>query len=127
VYPVATLSRSRDAATVAHALERAVDGRWVMIEAAPLEGDADGKIAVTVRGAAPTETFDVLCRAYALTQRERDVVTALVAGLDTRAVTERLFISSHTVQDHLKSVFEKIGVHSRRELLTTFNASADRH
>jgi len=127
VYPVATLARSEEALSGAHALERGIDGRWVMIEAAPLEGDPDGKIAVTVRGAAPAETFDVLCRAYALTPRERDVVAALVAGLDTRAVTERLFISSHTVQDHLKSIFEKIGVHSRRELLTTFNASADRH
>jgi DNA-binding CsgD family transcriptional regulator len=123
VYPVATRARSSDALAGAHALERAVDGRLVMIEAAPLEGDGDGKIAVTLRGAAPTETFDLLCRAYALTQRERDVVAALVAGLDTRAMTERLFISRHTVQDHLKAVFQKIGLHSRRELLATFNAS----
>jgi DNA-binding CsgD family transcriptional regulator len=123
---VATLSRSPDLVTAAHALERVVDGRWVMIEAAPLEGDADGKIAVTLRGAAPTETFNVFCRAYGLTQRERDVVAALVAGLDTRAVTERLFISRHTVQDHLKSVFQKIGIHSRRELLARFSASADK-
>ena len=125
VYPVATLSRSRDAVTGAYALERAVDGRWLMIEAALLEGDGDGKIAVTLRGATPTETFNLLCRAYALTQRERDVVAALVAGLDTRAVTERLFISRHTVQDHLKLVFQKIGIHSRRELLARFSASAD--
>ena len=96
-----------------------------MIQAAPLEGDDEGRLAVTLRGAAPRETFDLLCRAYALTRRERDVVAAVLAGLDTRAVTERLFISRHTVQDHLKSVFEKIGIHSRRELLTTFNASAD--
>ncbi|MEP6893415.1 MAG: hypothetical protein ABI927_06500, partial [Gaiellaceae bacterium] len=40
VYPVGTLSRSQDAVMGAHALERTVDGRWVMIEAAPLEGDA---------------------------------------------------------------------------------------
>jgi DNA-binding CsgD family transcriptional regulator len=123
VYPVAT--RSRNAVTGAHALERAVDGRWVMIEAALLEGDGDGQIAVTLRGAAPTETFNLFCRAYAFTRRERDVVAAVVAGLDTRALSERLFISRHTVQDHLKSIFEKIGIHSRRQLLARFNALAD--
>jgi len=53
------------------------------------------------------------------------VVAALVAGLDTRAVTERLFISRHTVQDHLKSVFQKVGIHSRRELLARFSALGD--
>jgi DNA-binding CsgD family transcriptional regulator len=125
VYPVATLSRSRNAVTGAHALERAVDGRWVMIEASLLEGDDGGQIAVTLRGAAPAETFDLFCRAYAFTQRERDVAAAVVAGLDTRALAERLFISRHTVQDHLKSIFQKIGVHSRRQLLARFNASAD--
>jgi DNA-binding CsgD family transcriptional regulator len=125
VYPVATLSRARKTMSGAHALERAVDGRWVMIEAARLEGDGDGQIAVTLRGAAPTETFDLFCRAYAFTQRERDVVAAVIAGLDTRALSERLFISRHTVQDHLKSIFQKIGIHSRRQLLARFNASAD--
>jgi DNA-binding CsgD family transcriptional regulator len=125
VYPVAALSRSPTTATVAHARERAEDGRWVTIEAAPLEGSLDGSIAIVVRGAAPAETFDLLCRAYALTRRERQVVAALIAGLDTRAVTEHLYISRHTVQDHLKSVFGKVGVHSRRELLATFSASAE--
>jgi DNA-binding CsgD family transcriptional regulator len=125
VYPVATLSRSRNAVTGAHALERAVDGRWVMIEAALLEGDGGGQIAVTLRGAAPAETFDLFCRAYAFTQRERDVAAAVVAGLDTRALTERLFISRHTVQDHLKSIFDKIGIHSRRELLAKLSTSPD--
>jgi DNA-binding CsgD family transcriptional regulator len=122
VYPVATLSRSRNAEEEAHALERTVDGRWLMIQGARLEGDnEDGKIAVTLRRATPSEMFDLLCRVYALTQRERDVVAAIIVGLDTRGITERLFISRHTVQDHLKSVFEKLGVHSRRELLATFN------
>jgi DNA-binding CsgD family transcriptional regulator len=125
VYPVATLSRSRTAATGTHALERAVDGRWVMIEGARLEGDGDGQIAPTLRSAAPTETFDLFCRAYAFTRREREVAAAVVAGLDTRALTERLFISRHTVQDHLKSIFQKIGIHSRRQLLARFNASPD--
>jgi DNA-binding CsgD family transcriptional regulator len=125
VYPAATRSRSGAAAVAARALERAVDGRWVMVEAASLEGGGDGRIAVTLRAATPGETFSRLCRIYGLSQREREVVAALLAGVDTRAVTARLYISRHTVQDHLKSVFEKMGVRSRRELLATFNASAD--
>jgi DNA-binding CsgD family transcriptional regulator len=125
IYPAATLARTRRSAARAHALLRAVDGRWVMIEAAPLEGHGDGQIAVTLRSATASETFDILGRAYALSRREREVVAALVAGLDTRAVAQRLFISRHTVQDHLKSVFQKVGVRSRRALLATFSASAD--
>jgi DNA-binding CsgD family transcriptional regulator len=126
VYPVATLSRSPNTVEEAHALERTADGRWLMIQAEPLEGDnGDGRIAVTVRAATTPEMFDLLCRAHALTRRERDVVAAIILGLDTRAITERLFISRHTVQDHLKSVFVKLGVHSRRALLASFNAPDD--
>jgi DNA-binding CsgD family transcriptional regulator len=122
VYPVATLARN--AANGARALERAIDGRWVMIEAAALEGRSNGEIAVTLRDATAGETFDRLCRVYALTRRERQVVAALAGGLDTRAAAERLSISRHTVQDHLKSVFAKLGVNSRRELVATFGTSA---
>lgn len=118
VYPVATLARSNNAAE-AHALERAVDGRWVKIEAAPLEGD-DGKVALVLRGATAVEMFNLLCRAHALTKRERQIVATLVAGNDTRAVSQQLVISRHTVQDHLKSIFAKVGIRSRRELLAMF-------
>jgi DNA-binding CsgD family transcriptional regulator len=125
VYPVAALARSRNGPSEAHALERAVDGRWVRIEAAQLEGQPDAQIAVTLRAATTTETFDLLCRAYALSRRERDVVAALLTGLDTRAVSARLSISPHTVQDHLKSVFRKTGARSRRELLARFSGASD--
>jgi DNA-binding NarL/FixJ family response regulator len=96
-----------------------------MVEAAPLEERGHEQIMVTLRDATPRETFSRRCRVYGLSPRERDVVAALVAGLDTRAVTERLFISRHTVQDHLKSVFENMSIHSRREMLAMFNASQD--
>jgi DNA-binding CsgD family transcriptional regulator len=125
VYPAATRARSAAAAVGAHALLRAVDGRWVMIEAAPLEDGREGEIAVTLRAATAAETFDLFCRVYALSQRERELVAVLAAGLDTRAIARRLFISRHTVQDHLKSVFAEIGIHSRRELLARLSASAD--
>jgi DNA-binding CsgD family transcriptional regulator len=116
IYPAATLARSGDLGH-AHALLPVNDGRWISIEAAPLDGDRDGDIAVTIRAAAPSETFAVTCKAYGLTARETAVVAALVAGVDTREVARTLHISDWTVQDHLKSVFAKLDVHSRREAL----------
>jgi DNA-binding CsgD family transcriptional regulator len=123
VYPTAVLARS--AAREARALVQAADGRWVRIDAAALEGEREGEVAVNLRSATPRETFDLLCRVYALSPREREIVSLLVDGLDTKAIAQRLFISPHTVQDHLKSVFTKAKIHSRRELLAMLSAASD--
>jgi DNA-binding CsgD family transcriptional regulator len=125
IYPAAATARAGTSGAGTHAIVQAVDRRWVMIEAAKLEGDDGGRIAVTLRAATSMETFTLLCRAYALSERERQVVAALVAGLDTRAISQRLFISRYTVQDHLKSVFVKTGVRSRRELLARFSGTSE--
>jgi DNA-binding CsgD family transcriptional regulator len=124
IYPAAATARSGIESAGAHAIVQTIDRRWVMIEAAKLEGDDGERVAVTLRAATASETFDRLCRAYALSARERQVVAAVVAGLDTRAIAQRLFISRYTVQDHFKAVFRKTGVSSRRELLARFSGTA---
>jgi DNA-binding CsgD family transcriptional regulator len=111
------LARSAKDRQHAHALIQADDGGWVTIEAAALEGEREGEVAVSFRSATTHETFELLCRVYSLSRREREIVALLIGGLDTRSIADRLYISAHTVQDHLKSVFGKIGIHSRRELL----------
>jgi DNA-binding CsgD family transcriptional regulator len=122
VYPLASRARSTSDAKESRVLERTVDGRWVTIDAAALDGSGDATIAITFRQSTAGEVFDRLARLYAFTRRERQLVAALLAGLDTRALSERLCISRHTVQDHLKSVFEKSQARSRRELLARFSS-----
>ena len=58
-------------------------------------------------------------RAYGLTAQERNVAEAVCRGLSTREIALRLRITSNTLQDHLKVIFDKTGVRSRRELTAT--------
>ena len=125
IYPAATLARTRTDGQGARALARAVDGPWMMIDAARLEGGHDGDVAVSLRAATAAETYDYMCRVYALSPRERTVVSALLAGFDTQGVARRLVISPHTVQDHLKSIFGKVGVNSRRQLLARLSTASE--
>ena len=77
-----------------------------------------------MRAAGVEDILGLVSRASGLTPREGELVALLIEGLDTRELAKRLLISRHTVQDHLKSVFEKLGVRSRRELVSSVFAQA---
>jgi two-component system nitrate/nitrite response regulator NarL len=52
-----------------------------------------------------------------LTNREREVITLVGEGIKTKQIAGRLFISETTVRHHLTSIFDKLGVADRVELL----------
>ena len=52
----------------------------------------------------------------ALTDREREVAALVLGGFRYRAIAEQLFISEHTVRNHLRSIFSKLQISSRVEL-----------
>jgi DNA-binding CsgD family transcriptional regulator len=99
---------------------RTLSGHWGIIEGGELLGAHTNAIVVTIRPASPREVFDLVCAAHFLTARESEVVTLLIEGRDTRALTKGLSISRHTVQDHFKSIFAKTNVRSRRQLVAKF-------
>ncbi len=53
---------------------------------------------------------DVLAR---LTRREREVLELVAQGLSNKEIAKALVITTNTVKRHLKSIFEKLGVHTR--------------
>jgi DNA-binding CsgD family transcriptional regulator len=94
-------------------------GHWLTIQASPLAGATTppGTIAVTVQRARPTEIAPLIFHAHGLTPRERQLAHLLLDGMPNADVAQRLHISRHTVQDHVKAVLNKLGVHSKRELV----------
>lgn len=88
-------------------------GRWVSVQAARLGED----IAVSIGPIEQGERWTLFCRTHGLSDRETEIVIRLAQGDDTHALAARLHLSEHTVQDHLKSVFAKTALNSRRELL----------
>ena len=53
-----------------------------------------------------------------LSPRETELLEAVASGSPTRELAARLFVSEHTVQDHLKSIFARTGTRNRRTLLS---------
>ena len=120
IYEIA--ARSLGPAEAAHGLPSRVRvpdlaGGWSVIEGAPLEGGVGGQVAITVRDAFPAEIFDLLADGHGLTARERELARLLAVGLATKQIAAALWISPYTVQDHLKAIFAKTEVRSRRELV----------
>ena len=101
----------------ARARVRAASGVWLLVRGSTL-GDHDGaQTAVIIEPARPHELAPLIADAYGLTDRERDVTQLIAQGLQTNAIAARLHVSAWTVQDHLKSVFEKVEVNTRGELV----------
>jgi DNA-binding CsgD family transcriptional regulator len=92
-------------------------GTWVVLHGATLVSDGGRRVAVIVERAHPARIAPLLMSAYGLTEREQDVTRLVLQGESTAAIADRLIVSAHTVQQHLKRIFEKTGVHSRRDLV----------
>jgi DNA-binding CsgD family transcriptional regulator len=94
-------------------------GTWLVCHASCLH-DADSSprsIAVVIEPATAAEIAPIIVQAYDLTDREQQITRLIARGAGTAEIADELFLSPHTVRDHVKAIFAKVGVSSRGELV----------
>ncbi|MGO4188363.1 helix-turn-helix transcriptional regulator [Pseudarthrobacter sp. TAF60_1] len=95
-------------------------GRWAMLRASRMGPAASGStppLAVTIQACPPEDRLDIFARSFGLTPRQRELLELGTGGVDTAAMATALGISTYTVQDQFKQVFDACGVRSRATLL----------
>ena len=98
---------------------RTAAGVWLHLHAACIDGPDTlrGAVAVVMAPARATDLAPLIALAYRITAREQEVLQFIARGFTTAETAEQLGISPHTVRDHVKSLFTKVGVRSRTELV----------
>lgn len=120
----AVAARARGGAADADPLQLAArsrvrtrSGSWLLLYGSLLSGGHPGRTAVVIQPASASDVAPVVALAYGLSARECAVTSLCIEGRPTKDIAERLHLSIYTVQDHLKSIFDKTGVRSRGELV----------
>jgi len=120
IHSLAARLRRADASTSLAPLRvRTRSGRWIMLQASWVSGEDRSVVAVIIQEATSEEVAPIVMSVYGLTEQERAVSGLVFQGHSTHEISRRLQIAEHTVQDHLKSIFDKTGVRSRRELVAS--------
>jgi DNA-binding CsgD family transcriptional regulator len=111
--------RARDEESVPTLRARARSGRWLTLYGSITEATPErrAETVIIIEPTKPEELLPFSMSAYGLSPREEELVKLVVRGLSTTRISRTLFISEHTVNNHLRSVFEKVGVRSRGELV----------
>jgi len=106
------VSKQKAADTVIRAIEKVHAGE-VWLDRAMIATILNDRVNPNI---APDQNVEAL-RIAKLTEREREVIRLIGEGIKNRQIAERMFISEATVRHHLTSVFAKLGVTDRFELV----------
>ena len=90
---------------------------WITLHASLPGQPGDGRVAIVLERATGARSATVRLEAFGATAREREVATLLARGMSRAEIAETLVLSPHTVEDHTKSLYEKLDVASRQELV----------
>lgn len=97
------------------------DGRYLMLHASLMQQLAGSdQIAIRLEQAMPQDLLPMLAESHGLSIRERELLGYVLRSYSSKEIALAMHISVYTVQDHLKSIFAKTKVSSRRELIWYF-------
>jgi len=113
---LAVAAQARGGGAEAGARVRDAGGSWFVLHGTALSSE-DDRVAVVVERAQSSDIAPLLTAAHGLTRRERDVLREVSRGHSTKEIAAALHVTPYTVQDHLKSIFEKTGTSTRSELV----------
>jgi DNA-binding CsgD family transcriptional regulator len=95
-------------------------GHWLTLRATRMDSAqplAARDIAVSIETTVPGDRVSLFARACGLSYREAELLDQVVTGASTRDIARLMFLSEHTVQDHLKSIFAKTATRTRKTLV----------
>jgi DNA-binding CsgD family transcriptional regulator len=72
----------------------------------------------TVHSIEALPSLDRICEELHFSTRERDIIEKLLKGKSNKEIEQELFISSHTVKNHIYHIFQKSGIKSRGQLVS---------
>jgi DNA-binding CsgD family transcriptional regulator len=109
----------RDTESVPRLRARVRSGRWITLYGSLTEATPErpAETVIVIEPMKPEEMLPFSMAAYGLSPREEEITKLVVRGLSTTQMSRTLFISEYTVQNHLRNIFEKVGVRSRGELV----------
>ena len=96
-----------------------------VVGAAPMAGAESGQPDAPVvsaeeqRAQAQRERLAKLEGAFGLSAREVEIMDLFAQGRSANWIADALFISKNTVRSHLRTIYSKVNVHTRQELLDT--------
>ena len=64
-----------------------------------------------------TNQVNALGKKHGLSEREKEVVVLYAQGRNRAFISSNLFISENTARDHIKSVYKKMRIHNKQELI----------
>jgi DNA-binding CsgD family transcriptional regulator len=88
----------------------------VVLRIMPLTGTI-GYYAVFLETLSGRKSLEFAAKLYELTKREVDVLGLILRGLSGSQIAQKLFISSGTVNDHIKNLFRKTKTNRRSALV----------